>query len=686
MGGASSQPAAGAGAGAAADVPPPPGAPPPADADVKHDCAPQEPADERVGAASDAPPPASDDDDDADSDAVAAALDWAERGGQGARVEAKRGGGGGGGARSTPPPPLGPSAARRRPNANGGAAHGGGGPPRSGRGRGTAPSSAGGRPGARALQPATAAARALDAVFDGALRPAYHHDADAEDDDDLVWEAAGAAPGGAATAARSAAAAARRADARAAPRDRDRADRATVETVLDPRTRLVLFKLLNARVFAEIHGCVSTGKEANVYHAIGGDGAAGAAAARVGGRAAAAADAGVDARAPPPSPPPPPPLTDLAVKVYKTSVLAFRDRHRYVAGDFRYERGYAKGNARRMVRLWAEKEARNLARLAAAGVACPRVVTLRSHVLVMEFVGDGSGGAAPRLKDARLSRARAATAHRDVLLAMRSMYARARLVHADLSEYNILYSDDGRVIIIDVSQSVDLDHPLALDFLRADAANVARFFGSRGVAPVLGARAAFDWVTDPRALTRAEEETALDAALAAAAEAGDDDDGTTATADAVFRQSHIPRRLADVSDPEADHARLAAGGRAAEGIYYQALAGMAQDMGAVVVEEAAGGGGQEGCGDASGAGSDSDASSSSSSGSSSSSSSANSTRSRRAHPGERACTMAPADADAARAARRAAKAAAKEVAREKRKTKTPKHVKKRATQKGKKKR
>jgi RIO kinase 1 len=69
-------------------------------------------------------------------------------------------------------------------------------------------------------------------------------------------------------------------------------DRATVEQALDPRTRLVLFKLLNKGLFTAIHGCVSTGKEANVYCAS----AEGSA--------------------------------DLAVKVFKTSILVFKDRDR----------------------------------------------------------------------------------------------------------------------------------------------------------------------------------------------------------------------------------------------------------------------------------------------------------------------------------------------------------------------
>ena len=67
-----------------------------------------------------------------------------------------------------------------------------------------------------------------------------------------------------------------------------------MEQALDPRTRLVLFKMLNRGLFSAIHGCVSTGKEANVYYAVNPE---------VNG-------------------------ADFAIKVYKTSVLVFKDRDR----------------------------------------------------------------------------------------------------------------------------------------------------------------------------------------------------------------------------------------------------------------------------------------------------------------------------------------------------------------------
>jgi len=48
-----------------------------------------------------------------------------------------------------------------------------------------------------------------------------------------------------------------------------RDDRATVEQCLDPRTRLILFRLLSNGFLSKIDGCLSTGKEANVYYGVG---------------------------------------------------------------------------------------------------------------------------------------------------------------------------------------------------------------------------------------------------------------------------------------------------------------------------------------------------------------------------------------------------------------------------------
>lgn len=312
----------------------------------------------------------------------------------------------------------------------------------------------------------------------------------------------------------------------------DKSERATVEQVLDPRTRLVLYKMLTQGLFREVNGCVSTGKEANVYHATAGHLAE----------------------------------FDLAVKVYKTSILVFKDRDRYVTGDYRFRGGYNKHNPRKMVKLWAEKEFRNLNRLRSAGIPAPKPVQLKTHVLVMEFIGH-DGKAAPRLKDAGLNSSQLRSAYTEMILNIRTLYQDCKLVHGDLSEYNILFYKE-QLYIIDVSQSVDLDHPHALTFLREDCLHVNDYFRRQGL-QTLTVRELFDFAVDPT-VTPANLDATLDALIEKAsnrpAAAQEDED----VQDRVFQQVFIPRRLDEVVNYErdVDRARRAAdttGAAAVEG-------------------------------------------------------------------------------------------------------------------------
>lgn len=91
---------------------------------------------------------------------------------------------------------------------------------------------------------------------------------------------------------------------------------------------------------------------------------------------------------------------DLAVKIFKTSVLAFKDRTRYTEGDYRFRSGCTRGNPRKMVQLWCEKEFRNLKRInqKAKLIKAPIPIDHRNNVLVMTLIGR-AGVAAMRLKD-----------------------------------------------------------------------------------------------------------------------------------------------------------------------------------------------------------------------------------------------------------------------------------------------
>ena len=76
------------------------------------------------------------------------------------------------------------------------------------------------------------------------------------------------------------------------------------------------------------------------------------------------------------------------MKVYRTSILKFRSRQNYIVGEHRFAGEYSSSrNARKMVRVWAEKELRNLKRLEQGGIRAPRVVEGTQNILVMEFLG-----------------------------------------------------------------------------------------------------------------------------------------------------------------------------------------------------------------------------------------------------------------------------------------------------------
>jgi RIO kinase 1 len=138
----------------------------------------------------------------------------------------------------------------------------------------------------------------------------------------------------------------------------------------------------HAAVLVPLTGCLSTGKEANVYYAKGKSTTASAVS-----LSSSAASGG-----------------EYAVKIFKTSILVFKDRDKYVSGEFRFRNGYCKSNPRKMVKTWAEKEMRNLKRLFSQNIPSPVPVLLKSHILIMSFLGS-NGWCAPRY-DASRSRSR----------------------------------------------------------------------------------------------------------------------------------------------------------------------------------------------------------------------------------------------------------------------------------------
>jgi RIO kinase 1 len=221
------------------------------------------------------------------------------------------------------------------------------------------------------------------------------------------------------------------------------------ESVFDEATYGALYKLTQDGAISAFGGPISTGKEANVYTALGG---------------AAARDAlGLPADAQP----------AVAVKVYRISASDFRDMREYLEGDPRFE-GIG-GDKKDVVLAWTRKEFANLTRAARGGVRVPTPIAVERNALVMEYIGTDSGRA-KRLAEVDVENPH--TAYEVVREYTRRLY-RAGLVHGDLSEYNLVFQD-GQVVVLDLGQAMTVHHPNADDFLRRDCENVTAFFRRQG--------------------------------------------------------------------------------------------------------------------------------------------------------------------------------------------------------------
>ena len=212
-------------------------------------------------------------------------------------------------------------------------------------------------------------------------------------------------------------------------------DKETLEEVFDGRTLTTVMHLLNRRRLRELQGAVKSGKESRIYR-------------------------GIDMKG-----------GDVAVKIYLTSSAIFRQgRLKYIRGDPRFKD--IPHDTRSLIDQWASKEFKNLQLAKEAGLAVPTPIYVEKNVLLMEFIGK-NGVPVPHLREVPLQ---AASSWYDKIVEMvKDLYDKAKLVHGDLSEYNILVPD-GYPMLIDFAQAVTIEHPEAREFLRRDIDNLNNYF------------------------------------------------------------------------------------------------------------------------------------------------------------------------------------------------------------------
>ncbi|MEM0215280.1 MAG: serine protein kinase RIO, partial [Archaeoglobaceae archaeon] len=191
-------------------------------------------------------------------------------------------------------------------------------------------------------------------------------------------------------------------------------------------------------------GVVSTGKEANVFYA----------------------DGIFEGK-----------VVPMAVKIYRIETSSFDKMDEYIFGDRRFDYRVAPKDK---IYLWTEKEFRNLERAFESGVRVPRPYAFLKNVILMEFIGQNEIPA-PTLAEIgkELAELDVDGIFDEIMENLKKLYQVAELVHADLSEYNIMLLEEP--VIIDMGQAVLIDHPKANEFLRRDIRNLVRFFRKFGV-------------------------------------------------------------------------------------------------------------------------------------------------------------------------------------------------------------
>jgi len=229
----------------------------------------------------------------------------------------------------------------------------------------------------------------------------------------------------------------------------EKKEKSTAEKAIDEKSRILLFKLLDRGVLDSINGIIATGKESVVVHAKGEN-----------------PEKGIT-------------MGEVAIKIFKTTITEFQNRIQYIVGDPVLEQAgkLSRQNPKLTIPLWAEKEMHNLNRMRKSGIACPEVLLLKKHILVMTFIGK-DGRAAPTLKNVQFSPELFDNIWNQTVALMVKLYKECDLIHADLSEYNLMWHEN-KLWCIDVSQAVRITHPMAYRFLWRDCNNICKFFAKK---------------------------------------------------------------------------------------------------------------------------------------------------------------------------------------------------------------
>jgi RIO kinase 2 len=171
----------------------------------------------------------------------------------------------------------------------------------------------------------------------------------------------------------------------------------------------------------------------------------------------------------------------IAVKFHRLGRISFRQTIR--------KRGYITKRVSWLFqsRLAAEKEFQALKLVFAWKVAVPEPIAQNRHVIVMGMIEGAELARWQRIPKPQIVLKR-------ILRNVRKTYLKAEIIHADLSEYNVILKPTGQILIIDWPQYVTRKHPNAQQLLMRDVENVLQYFRRKSALKV-NLKDVLDYVT-----------------------------------------------------------------------------------------------------------------------------------------------------------------------------------------------
>ena len=173
----------------------------------------------------------------------------------------------------------------------------------------------------------------------------------------------------------------------------------------------------------------------------------------------------------------------IALKLYKNpEERSFKNTNQYLLGKYykntSHRKAIEKGNKfskKLKHENWVKREFFMLEKLYALGAKIPKPILHIENGIFMELLGD-TETVAPRLSDLELTKTQAKKAFNKIIESMQIFWDFG-IVHADLSQYNILWWKD-EPYIIDFPQSINKKtHPNASELLERDLKNISNYFG-----------------------------------------------------------------------------------------------------------------------------------------------------------------------------------------------------------------